>query len=51
MKVRQCDVGRFVRVLYDDVGAEDGLIVSVDAECIQYLSLRSGLTDNTGLDK
>lgn len=29
-KLKKKDVGRYVRVLYDDVGATDGIITQVD---------------------
>lgn len=49
MKVKKSDVGRFCRVVYDDVDADDGVIVNVNGDCIEYLSLRDHkLTDNNG---
>jgi len=30
IKLKKSDVGRFVRVFYDDIGASDGLITHVD---------------------
>ena len=49
MKVKKSDVGRFCRVVYEDVGADDGIIVNVNGDCVEYLSLRDHkLTDNNG---
>ena len=51
MRVKKSDIGRFVRVNFDDVGAEDGIIVDVGdkGDYVQYLSLKNKkITDNNG---
>jgi hypothetical protein len=49
MKVKKSDIGRFVRIEYEDIGAVDGVIVDVKGDRVHYLSLADRtLTDNNG---
>lgn len=49
MQVKPKHIGRFVRVQYDDVGADDGILLSVDRTYLTYFSLQSGkVTTNNG---
>lgn len=50
VKVKNYDVGRFVRVVFDDIGAVDGVITEVESPTdIQFFSLSDRrMTDNNG---
>ena len=49
LKVKKSDIGRFVRVYFDDIGAEDGIITDVRGKRVCYLSLSTKkVTDNNG---
>ncbi len=49
MKVTKKDIGRFVRIKYDDIGASDGIVVDVNDGRVKYFSLAEReITDNNG---
>lgn len=51
MKVKKKHIGRFVRIQFDDIGADDGIILDVEdhGEYIKYFSLSSrSITTNNG---
>ena len=50
IKVAKKDVGKFVRVQFDDTGSKDGIITEVNDQCdiIKFLHPFEGIVDSNG---
>jgi hypothetical protein len=45
MKIKKSDVGRYCRIIWEDVGAEDGILIEINTEYKNYkvFTSRSGI--------